>query len=602
MKSILDKLQRIRKPLWILFALAVLVIWPVAAHLSWAAGHWKLHGVPMFFLVLVVFLGLGLIVKVAACVMSQGLRWLGSKEAFWMMGTTFILIGSAVVLFYTVELWRGKRAWARIVEEAARQGQSLDPKTLTPAPVPDDQDFAKAPMFAALHEAVRLNQKEPNLGPLRELVAWSSQTSLSSRTFDPAPWLEAKSTDLLFWARDFIKRPPFQGGQEPSVVVVTNENEIGIDSKVILQALTPLDGLIDEMRAYSQRPYCRLPYNYDFPILSRQHSENVIPACLRLLRLRASAELASGKTDEAGRDLDLILRLADYQFQQPECYSLELHAYSLADALQPLWEGMLSHRWNATQVEGFQRRLQEIQPMSHYSRLSRFIALSHAGMIETIAPTKRMERPEWDGFAPEDRQVRFWLQLVFPVGWSLQDQSAILGEWLRHRAQLILTQNFTTVDLPERAAAFELMRHSSDPLFPVFVVPVMVERNKMLREFLSFDQTFMTLATVACGLERHFLSKAVYPERLEALAPEFLEVLPLDPMSKAPLRYRRGTDAGFMLYSIGFNGNDDQGKPSPRRTHRSWIIGNVFDLSENDWVWSTLSTPNVAGSGSKKPQ
>ena len=48
------------------------------------------------------------------------------------------------------------------------------------------------------------------------------------------------------------------------------------------------------------------------------------------------------------------------------------------------------------------------------------------------------------------------------------------------------------------------------------------------------------------------------PENLEALAPEYLEKVPLDPFTGKPLLYKR-TDAGCLVYSVGDDRTDDGG-------------------------------------------
>lgn len=49
-----------------------------------------------------------------------------------------------------------------------------------------------------------------------------------------------------------------------------------------------------------------------------------------------------------------------------------------------------------------------------------------------------------------------------------------------------------------------------------------------------------------------------YPERLDALVPDVVAVVPTDPFAGAPLRYERRGD-GYLLYSVGTNGIDDGG-------------------------------------------
>jgi hypothetical protein len=80
-------------------------------------------------------------------------------------------------------------------------------------------------------------------------------------------------------------------------------------------------------------------------------------------------------------------------------------------------------------------------------------------------------------------------------------------------------------------------------------------------------------------LERHRLANGSYPEKLDALAPRFLEKIPLDVFDGKPLRYRLQSDGTFLLYSIGVNQTDDSGKVVLRES-------GGLNLEEGDWVWS----------------
>lgn len=50
-----------------------------------------------------------------------------------------------------------------------------------------------------------------------------------------------------------------------------------------------------------------------------------------------------------------------------------------------------------------------------------------------------------------------------------------------------------------------------------------------------------------------------YPKQLEALAPKYLDKIPMDLFSSKPLVYRPSED-GYLLYSVGVNGQDEQGR------------------------------------------
>jgi hypothetical protein len=86
------------------------------------------------------------------------------------------------------------------------------------------------------------------------------------------------------------------------------------------------------------------------------------------------------------------------------------------------------------------------------------------------------------------------------------------------------------------------------------------------------------LANVACALERYHLAHEEYPETLAALSPQFMETIPPDVVDGQPLHYHRTSNGRFILYSVGWNGQDDGG-----------VVGlNAYgrlDFNTGDWVW-----------------
>jgi len=77
-------------------------------------------------------------------------------------------------------------------------------------------------------------------------------------------------------------------------------------------------------------------------------------------------------------------------------------------------------------------------------------------------------------------------------------------------------------------------------------------------------QRQMTIAVIA--LKRYELRQGKLPATLGALVPEFLSESPFDCMSGQPLRYRLNADGNFLLYSVGDDGKDDGGDPTPAKS------------------------------------
>ena len=79
-------------------------------------------------------------------------------------------------------------------------------------------------------------------------------------------------------------------------------------------------------------------------------------------------------------------------------------------------------------------------------------------------------------------------------------------------------------------------------------------------ETCSTTQSALLLTTLA--LRTYQCEHHQYPDTLAALAPIYLHAIPADPFAAGqPLRYQR-TAQGYLLYSIGPDGKDDNGTPS----------------------------------------
>jgi hypothetical protein len=184
---------------------------------------------------------------------------------------------------------------------------------------------------------------------------------------------------------------------------------------------------------------------------------------------------------------------------------------------------------------------------------------------------------------PENEGLLAWVRHAYPTGWSLQNQAAI------HRFHLETTSRHLDVNarrvVNESRAEPRGLFASSDPFFPIFIVPKIKQIFENAEEGFPFAQSAVDLATVACALERYRLANDEFPPTLAALVPQFAAKLPHDLITGEPLKYRR-TETGFVLYSVGFNQADDGGKPCLRQRNGLGEPESRFDLNQNDWVWA----------------
>ena len=98
------------------------------------------------------------------------------------------------------------------------------------------------------------------------------------------------------------------------------------------------------------------------------------------------------------------------------------------------------------------------------------------------------------------------------------------------------------------------------------------ERAMMVYDLESVAQ--LEMAKVLLAVERYRVAHASLPETLDQLVPDYLAAVPVDPFDGALLRYKR-FDRGFLVYSVGEDGQDDGGKQEPKKTEKA---GETWDL------------------------
>lgn len=102
-------------------------------------------------------------------------------------------------------------------------------------------------------------------------------------------------------------------------------------------------------------------------------------------------------------------------------------------------------------------------------------------------------------------------------------------------------------------------------------------QSVFLKEATLEAMVLTTRAGLACKIFKQ--KTGHYPETLDALVPEFLDKLPVDPFTGKPLSYRLQEGGGIIIYSLGSNGKDDGGRGTYQTTQL------VMD-KDDDWAWS----------------
>ena len=492
-------------------------------------------------------------------------------------------LATLIALFYAEENWRGWHAWRKFKQEWEAKGEHFDFASVIPPPVPEDQNFALAPIVASSYEAMldkaghEIRPRNTNVVDRLSMITWRDNHWAKIPESDG--WQASKKSDLKAWQAYFRSPPPTNSVETNSFPVAPLLQSPADD---ILLALSKYDSAIEEIRQASQLPYSRFPltYNKENPADILLPHLGALKSCARALNLRALAELQNGQSEKALADVELSLRLADSIHTEPFLISHLVRIAIFQIALQPVWEGLAEHRWSEKQLGALDEELAKLDFLADYKLGMRGEAGLQGGIIECLHqhPEQMMDisSENYNGHKMPFLARIIW-QMI-PSSWFDQSRRRCARMMVEFYIPLA-DENQRTISpaLTRRAnAAFEadIKHHSPYNLLERMLLPAL---GNAVKKF-AHAQTSADSARVAIALERYRLAHGEHPEALDTLAPQFIARLPHDVINGQPLHYRRTSDGQFLLYSVGWNETDDGG-----------VVGRIKygapDISEGDWVW-----------------
>ncbi len=499
-----------------------------------------------------------------------------------------ILIALLIVLFYAEEDWRGAHEWAQFKREWAAKGENLESATLIPPAVPDDKNFAMAPIVVSSYTAYldeRGRQRKPYDSNIVNHLAWNLDRSNDWNTsITIGEWAKGALTDLS--ARQAYYRAP-QTNEEAA----TNEFPIAPQAQSpaadVLLALSKHDAEVEELREASRLPESRFPLAYDqddpatilLPHLAEERR------CVLFLQLRSIAELQLGKTDKAADDVKLMFRLTEASHREPFLISQLVRIAMLNITIQPIYEGLAKHQWSDAQLAEFDAGLSKLDFLSDYQVSMRSEAAFTAKMMEYMRRTRNItDYLDLSNNKPPRNRVADYLFRLWPGGWFHQNQISF--------AELYLRDWVPVVDTPKRIFLPQAAKQAKDNMgqavryagpynfFPRVILPQaksMIGDPEDLARRFGYAETSVDLARVAIALERFRLAHGNLPQSIHELSPQFMSNIPNDVIGGLPLIYRPAKGS-FILYSVGWNGQDDGGTPSTMKNGSP-------DSDDGDWVW-----------------
>ncbi len=444
--------------------------------------------------------------------------------------TLFTLIGLIVLvpLFYGEEDWRGKSAWDKCKAEFEAKGFVTDWDKFISPPVPDDQNFFKAPKMTDWFI------KGQHGGDFATQLQ-NSNTFLTNLT-------AAAADNYLAWSDQF--QPQFE---------------------LLREAL--------------KRPDARMDGDYSEPAEQPIPNFIAVRALVQVLEQRAKCDLQLGRPEAALAELTLLNGSRRLLEAAPTGKPMTLVAAMINVAVtgpyvDAIADGMRSHAWQEPQLAALQAQLAEINLTPFVVEALREAPVMTCREVENSTYVKFLNltgstRVKWS-----DR-IRDWL---WPRGWTYQNMVNVM------RLELNPLDGFDLAHDMIAPRVFDQYAHSLNQFFArkspyKWLAAIAIPNVTKAEQVTAHHQTTVNEAQIACALERYRLANGSYPGSLEALTPQFIEKLPHDLIGAEPLIYRATADGKFLLYSVGWNEKDDGGQESPPAKNGG------IDYSQGDWVW-----------------
>jgi hypothetical protein len=245
---------------------------------------------------------------------------------------------------------------------------------------------------------------------------------------------------------------------------------------------------------------------------------------------------------------------------------------------QTFWEGWARGQWTESQWLEFQTQFHDTDLLADVERSFRVGEMGAVNHILNHFSSAQLAKV----FNSTGRLAKFdpltWLIRVAPRGWVRQNQVAY--------NQLLTLSTLDYFDASQQriypkkqAGNIRKVEAAMDKTTPYNLMARMAIPNfTRAAEIAARNQTMAKLAELVCALERHRLKNGSYPETLQTLTPDFIEKLPHDLITGEPFKYRRLADGQFLLYSVGWNEQDDGGVVA-LNPQGQWAA------DKGDWVW-----------------
>lgn len=476
------------------------------------------------------------------------------RRALFTAAVTITLI----VLFYTVLSFWGRNEWAKTQAELRAKGETLDLTQLIPPDVPEQDNFFATPLWQELLDP---ENKKPRLLKFKEALGGEKPFALLRRNRGAEAFstpLDLEAISELYQKRGLIPEnsPPSNSAQS------------------IVDAMSGANEGLNELQESSLRPEAKFPLAYAKTFAMPLPHITHLMGISRLLQLHSAAEAALGRGDLAEKDVSLIFRLAETLEKEPILIIQLVRCATLQTGATSVWECIFYQCWTTEQLEQLEALLKKIDLTPG---LSLALRGERAMTVHTIEPFTRDSDMSYfagllGGFPSSNEPFPALSQVT--MGYRLYPKGLIFDDLTNYsRIMQYAIEAASDAKLSPMAMDTAIQDNYTENLFGTRLFTRIVSAGIMGSKFKFLETTArIREATIACSLERYYLAEGSYPDSLQSLSD-----LPPDPATGKPFKYKKQPDGGYQLWSVGADGEDNQGKPVNNQN------------SQGDWVWTMPS-------------
>jgi len=360
--------------------------------------------------------------------------------------------------------------------------------------------------------------------------------------------------------------------------------------------LAKMKTALDLLRRAAAMPACAFDRNFATPSIAMPMPElGKLRECVRLLALDARCRAADGDIKGAFENIRAINGISEHLGYEPVLISglVSMNCYNIGTETL---EGILrttnpsaadiDAAWSNDEFFSFRRVYKRSLRGERAFGLSAFAMLGDTSGLDVLQILVSSDRER------NNSSLTFsWLVAPF---WRVYLLPSDLHSY--NEAMQLMEQS-STYTFKQGKASFGTME-SSDYRGKVGILTGIL-MPAFSRFFVQFhaSEARVRLVTLARAVSLYHAKNKAYPKDLDALVPEFLSDIPLDPFDGKPLRMK-SESAGVTLYSVGENETDDGGTPPEKNREKTGDI--VLRIGKVDKPASTDSKPAPALPGPPK--